>query len=196
MTDKEWDRLLHIRTSGRDDSRADTFRYPYEPTPYAVLERLAGSGYLRKEDVLLDYGCGKGRVGFFLSSQAGCRVTGIDYDERLLAKALENRESAVKSRKTEFVLSPAEKYAVPPEANRFYFFNPFSVELLQAVWGQIRESFYDNPRELLLFFYYPSEEYISWLMTVPELEFLDEIFCGDLFEGDERERILIFQADG
>ena len=35
-------------------------------------------------------------------------------------------------------------------------------------------------------------QYISFLMTVPELEFVDEIPCGDLFEGDERERILIF----
>ena len=31
------------------------------------------------------------------------------------------------------------------------------------------ESYYENPRELLLFFYYPSDEYISYLMTVDEL---------------------------
>ena len=44
-----------------------------------------------------------------------------------------------------------------------------------------------------LFFYYPSEEYISYLMTVEELEFYDEIHCGDLFSGiDSRERIVIF----
>ena len=42
MTEEErWDRLLRIRTTGRDDSRADQYRYPYEPTPYCVLERLA-----------------------------------------------------------------------------------------------------------------------------------------------------------
>ena len=51
-----------------------------------------------------------------------------------------------------------------------------------------------NPREMYLFFYYPSEEYISYLMTVDELEFYDEIDCGDLFAGkDERERIMIFR---
>lgn len=37
-----------------------------EPTPYCVLERLANSGLIRKKDVVLDYGCGKGRVDFFL----------------------------------------------------------------------------------------------------------------------------------
>ena len=44
-----WDKLLHIRTMGRDDSHSDQHRFPYEPTPYCVLERLANSGYIRKE---------------------------------------------------------------------------------------------------------------------------------------------------
>ena len=57
--EEKWDRLLRIRTTGRDDSHADTFRYPYEPTPYTVLQRLADAGYIRKGNMLLDYGCGK-----------------------------------------------------------------------------------------------------------------------------------------
>ena len=44
MNEEKWDRLLHIRTTGRDDSHSDQYRYPYEPTPYTVLERLANSG--------------------------------------------------------------------------------------------------------------------------------------------------------
>ena len=44
-----------------------------------------------------------------------------------------------------------------------------------------------------LVFYYPSEEYLSYLMMVNELEYYDEIPCGDLFEGkNARERIVIF----
>ena len=39
--EEQWDKLLHIHTTGRDDSKADQFRYPYEPTPYSVLQRLA-----------------------------------------------------------------------------------------------------------------------------------------------------------
>ena len=57
-----WDRLLAVRTTGRDDTNADQYRYPYEPTPYSVLERLANSGLIRKENTLLDYGCGKGHI--------------------------------------------------------------------------------------------------------------------------------------
>ena len=64
-----WDKLLKIRTTGRDDSKADQYRYPYEPTPYSVLERLANSGLIRKNNTLIDYGCGKGRVDYFMAYQ-------------------------------------------------------------------------------------------------------------------------------
>ena len=40
QNETQWDKLLKIRTTGRDDSHADQHRYPYEPTPYCVLERL------------------------------------------------------------------------------------------------------------------------------------------------------------
>ena len=46
MTEEnKWDRLLKIKTTGRDDSQSDQYRYPYEPTPYSVLERLGNTGY-------------------------------------------------------------------------------------------------------------------------------------------------------
>jgi len=196
MSDNEntWDKLLQIKTTGRDDSNADTYRYPYEPTPYGVLERLANSGLIRKKDVVLDYGCGKGRVDFFLSYQTKAKTIGVEYDERIYQVAIENQKTAVSGARTEFVLARAEEYEVPAVVNRCYFFNPFSVELLRKVMARILESYYEKPREMFLFFYYPSEEYISYLMTVDELEFYDEIVCGDLFEGnDERERIMVFR---
>ena len=64
---------------------------------------------------------------------------------------------------------------MPGDVDRFYFFNPFSVEILQKVFGRIRESFEEDPRPILLFFYYPSDEYVAWLMTAAELMFIDEI---------------------
>lgn len=188
-----WDKLLHIKTEDPDDSGADQYHYPYEPTPYSVLERLANSGLIRKKDVVLDYGCGKGRVDFFLSYQTKASTLGIEFDERIYQGAIENRRTAVSGARTEFVPARAEEYEVPSTVNRYYFFNPFSVELLRKVMARILESHYENPREAFLFFYYPSEEYISYLMTVDELEFYDEIDCSDLFEGNaSRERILIF----
>ena len=78
--------------------------------------------------------------------------------------------------------------------DRCYFFNPFSVEILQKVMARILDSYYENPRNIQLYFYYPSDEYVAYLMTQELLMFVDEIDCGDLFEGkDPREKILIFE---
>ena len=197
MKEEKWDKLLQIRTTGRDDSHADQYRYPYEPTPYPVLERLANSGYIRKGNTLLDYGCGKGRVDFFLSWQTRCRSIGIEYDERIYEKAVENQNMSSASGRVTFQAVDAGEFPVPESVDRIYFFNPFSLEILQKVISRIRDSYYEAPREILLFFYYPSDEYISYLMTVDELDFLDEIDCRDLFPGDDpRERIIIFACGG
>ena len=195
--EEKWDRLLRIRTTGRDDSHADQYRYPYEPTPYSVLERLAQSGRIWKKQVLLDYGCGKGRVDFFLAYQAGCRSIGIEYDDRIYEKAVENQKAAVSSGRVRMEQANAEMFPVPPEVDRIYFFNPFSVEILQKVMNRILDSYYEQMRPIQLFFYYPSDEYLSYLMTVDELMFEDEIECGDLCPGeDPRERIVIFELGG
>ncbi len=200
MTEHEWDQKLHIHTKGRDASMEDAYHHPYEPTPYTVLERLIENEYLSSNSKVIDYGCGKGRVGFFLGSQIGCKIVGIEFDTRICDEARANlvtyRESLQKTKEINPVLFQciaAEKYELEDE-DAFYFFNPFSVEILKSVVGKIKKSYYDNPREMKLFFYYPSDEYISYLMTVPELCFLDEIDCRDLFAGnDDREKVVIFE---
>lgn len=212
MTEKEWDKKLKIETYGRMDGHADEYHHPYEPTPYTVLERLVESDYITKESRVLDYGCGKGRVGFFLHYRLGCSVTGIEYDEKIYAKAQENQGSYTGSRKcarkddvidgeestrkgtVEFMYADAKDYPIK-DADRFYFFNPFSLEILQSVLGKILDSYYEKPRSMQLFFYYPADEYVAYLMTRDELMFVDEIDCSDLFEGEnQRERILIFEV--
>ena len=196
MAEREntWDKSLQITTVGRDETNADEYHHPYEPTPYCVLERLAVSGFFGEDDVFLDYGCGKGRVGFFLSYRTKAKTIGIEYDERIYGQALENRRTTISRVKPDFVLTQAEAYDVPHDVNRCYFFNPFSVEILHKVMARILESWYEVPREIFLFFYYPSDEFLAWLMTVEELDFYDEIECDDLFEGsDPRERIMVFQ---
>ena len=195
MTEKEWDRLLKIQTTGRDDSNADQYRYQYEPTPYPVMARLAGSGLIGKRNLMLENGCGKGRVDFFLAWQRRCKCIGVDYDTRMIRTAMVNRYKAVSGIRTEFVLAPAEEYQIPEKVDRIYFFNPFSGQILQKVLARIRDSWYARPRQIFLFVYYPSSAFISTLMAQDFLEFQDEIDCTDLFAGhDDRERIMIFST--
>ena len=53
-SEQEWEQVLQIKTTGRDDSRSDAEHHPYEPTDYCVLERLASSGYITKQNTLID----------------------------------------------------------------------------------------------------------------------------------------------
>lgn len=47
-----------------------------------------------KEDLLIDYGCGKGRVGFFLSYETKCHSIGVEYNNRIFESAKKNMEGA------------------------------------------------------------------------------------------------------
>mgnify|MGYP002519474170 CR=1 FL=1 len=111
--EKLFDTKLKISTTGRDDTQADEHHHPYEPTPYKVLERLIESGYMNAQNQVIDYGCGKGRVGFFLSHQTKAKTIGIEYDSRIYQDALENQKTAVSKAKAEFLLTSAEEYPVP-----------------------------------------------------------------------------------
>ena len=187
MTEREWDKRLRIKTIGREDE--DNPHYsPYEPTPYSVLQRLADSGHIGRKDHLLDYGCGKGRVAFFMASVIGCRVTGIDHSKKLIDMAKENRKSSRLGDRVTLICTLAEQYEVRDE-NVFFFFNPFSGKVFESVLRRLKER---DVGKLIL--YYPSDEYMIFLNLMPEVEHVETIDCGDLFNGkDDRERIEVFR---
>lgn len=196
MNDYGWDKYLNIRTMGRDNSHEDYHHFAYEPTPYGVLLRLAERRYITAENTLVDYGCGKGRVGFLLSWRTGCRSIGLEYNEDIYAEAMGNFGTFRGERgKIRFVHADAEHFELPQDADRFYFFNPFSVRILYPVLERIFASYMEDPRQMYLFFYYPSSDYISHIMREDRLMFVDEVLTADLFPGEDvRERILVFEV--
>ena len=196
MTDyeQEWDRLLNIKTTGRDDTISDFTRYPYEPTDYNVLEQVVNTGLIRKNNTLIDYGCGKGRVSFFLSSQTKCRSIGVEYNPRLYEKALTNQDRASRGHLVTLVQQDAADFAVPHYADRAFFFNPFSTDILRTVMMNLLESCREFPREILLFFYYPSKAYTDYLANMPQLSLIDTLDCCGISKGrDSREKLLIYK---
>ena len=195
MNDREWDKRLRIRTIGREDE-ADPNYSPYEPTPYAVLERVAESGHIRRRQHVLDYGCGKGRVAFFLSDAVGCRVTGIYHARKLIDLAVENRRTARAGDRVRLVRALAEQY-IPREEDVFFFFNPFGEKVFEAVLRNLASGCAENPRPVTLLMYYPSEEYVRCLEAAEGFTRLSPIDCRDLFGGrNDRERVEVWKYDG
>ena len=121
QNETQWDKLLKIKTTGRDDSRSDQYRYPYEPTQYCVLERLANNGLITRKMCFWIMVQERDEYVFYLSYQTRCRSIGVEYDERIFESAEANREHAVSGRKVSFELTSAEKYTVPSEVDRCYF---------------------------------------------------------------------------
>lgn len=194
MNEREWDKRLHIRTIGREDE-ANANYAPYEPTPYAVLKRLADSGIVRRKDHLLDYGCGKGRVALFMASAVGCRTTGIDHSQKLIDIALENRKTSRLGDRVTLICCRAEQYEIRDE-NCFFFFNPFSEKIFGSVMRRLTQSWRERPRRLTVICYYPSEDYLRCLDAVSEARKIADIDCNDLFGGNNpRERIAAYRFD-
>ena len=64
IDERIWDKLFKIKTTGRD-IKAVIIIIPMNQ-PYGVLERLGNSGWIKKKDVILDYGCKCGYFFFIL----------------------------------------------------------------------------------------------------------------------------------
>ena len=144
----ELDRFLKIKTNGRDDSVSNHINFPYEATPYCILQILANSGYISKRDKIIDFGCGKGRVDFYLAYSVKAKMIGVEFDNRLYNSALKNSQTALSSTRVSFVNCDARDYVIDLDITGAYFFNPFNVEVLECVINNLRKSKVDNDREI------------------------------------------------
>ena len=190
----ELDHFLKIKTNGRDDSQSNFINYPYEATPYCILQALANSGYITKRDTIIDFGCGKGRVDFFLAYATKAKMIGVEFDERLYNSAIANKEKAISANRTTFIKSCASTYYIPDTVTGGYFFNPFNTEILFEVIKNLKASIKRNQRKIKMFFYYPSSKYIELLDNDEQITHIENIDCVDMFkEYNEREYIAIYE---
>ena len=113
---------------------------------------------------------------------------------RITASSNDWPTAAILARGIRSSITAAAEYEVPPQGNRFFFFNPFALHTLKRVLGKLFDAHYQAPRPMRLFFYYPYEETEAFLTHHPNLVVEDVIDCRDLFdEDDDREKILVLR---
>lgn len=172
--------------------------YRYEPTSYSGL--ICSFDEMEKEiskfDRLVDFGCGKGRVLFYVNQRFRCEVCGIEVDEELYEQAVDNcsyynTRFRDLSDKIELINGKAEEYKVRPEDTIFYFFNPFEINIFSQVIEHIMESVEEHPRRVFIMMYYPKENYRDYLKK--EKFTLYKIVKLPTYEMDWDEKVVIYE---
>ena len=188
--------FLGIHTSDIQNDGKDTyFNHRYEPTPYEVLEEFFTQYPLSKLDHFVDYGCGAGRVLFYLNHKFHCHTTGVEFNPKYYELCKKNLLSykGIHKEQLQFVLSAAQDYVVEDEQNIFYFFNPFSIEIFMGTISRIQDSLTKSPRKITIIMYYPDSEYLYYLDTCTEFKLSTNVPISALHRKDERECFIIYQ---
>ncbi|GIN21504.1 methyltransferase [Siminovitchia fordii] len=201
MIDYKLDKLLSIKTT--EEQRifpADPHYNPYEPTPYAALEQLFSRYKLTAGDCLVDMGCGKGRVPFYVNYFFHTTSIGIEMNPALYEDALKNKVSYSKKARrrrgsVEFQCVLAQEYQIQSWDNVFFFFNPFSIQIFMTVLQHILKSGEMYPRTIDLILYYPSNEYVYYLSNHTQFKLIEEVQLDYYHERNDHERILIFRME-
>lgn len=199
MDEFEYDQHLGIKTVGLHEVRNQMVHYNrYEATPYVALDALFEEYKFEKTDVVVDFGCGKGRFPFYVNHHFKASVTGVEMSGQLYLDALQNQSSYMEKRKNmkgfiRFENGLAEEYIIEETDNRFYFFNPFSIQIFMNVIDRILESVEQKNRQVDIILYYPTSDYIQYLENSTVFEHLKEVQVPGLYENNENERFVIYR---
>jgi len=202
MNEKEYDKELQIKTTGiREWLTSSVHHNRYEATPYFALDGLFSEYELQKSDVVVDFGCGKGRLPFYIHNRLKTAVVGVEVSDILYQEALQNLANYMRKRKIakssiRFECVLAEQYIIRPEDNKFYFFNPFSVIIFGKVLDNILLSVEKEKRVVDVILYYPTAAYMQYINSKTPLKLFQEVRLQGLYEQNDNERFVIFRFDG
>ena len=201
MNEKDRDRLLRIRTTNLSEQPNQSIHYShYEATRYSILDKLFDAYELTKSDEFVDFGCGKGRIMFYVHNRFGTAVKGVEMNEKIFRVALENQKNYMrkvkkKSEPIHIECCLAEEYDVKVTENKFYFFNPFSIQIFSKTVNNILDSVDLLKREVDIILYYPNHEYIEYLETYTPFELVQEVQVPGLYNINKNERFVIFRIE-
>ena len=198
MNEQAYEQRFNIATAGNQRGFTDSLHHNrYEPTPYGLLDRLFENYSLTPDDRLVDVGCGKGRLNFYIHHLFGAESAGIEMNPVFYAEAINNKKQYMKKHKDaehriDFYNCLAQEYPIAARDNKFYFFNPFSVQVFITFINRVMRSAEEDPRTVEVVLFFASQDYTDFLENHTIFQLVQEIPLPD-FHKDPRERFLIYR---
>lgn len=131
----------------------------YQPTLSWPLRHVLRRLRLPADSVLVDLGCGKGRV-LLTAAQLGFRARGVEFASELChiarANAARWRELHPRAASIEVIEGDVVNYAFQPDETLVFLFNPFDAVVLQQVCDRLQHSLAQHPRPVTLVYRNPA----------------------------------------
>jgi SAM-dependent methyltransferase len=127
---------------------AEVGAYPTGNSDYSALSIIFKSIEVRDSDVLVDIGCGKGRViNWWLSRGFKNKIYGIELDENI-AEIARNR---LKKYGNVNIISGDAVENIPSNGTIFYLYNPFNATVMERFSNHLIKLFNEKPIKVIYY---------------------------------------------
>jgi SAM-dependent methyltransferase len=148
------DAVMHIPEIQANDGQH------YEPSPWYILPRALRAVGASDRDVLVDFGCGKGRIVHQAAKRPLKRVIGVEISPELAAFAqtlVAAHRHEYRCQNVEIFVCDAARFHVPDDVTIAYLFFPFRGTTLDAVLHNLIESIDRRPRRMHVIYAWPTQ---------------------------------------
>jgi hypothetical protein len=150
-----------IETVEKDDLDVEEKRRSlaqrYQPTGWLAMPRILSWAKASKDSVLVDFGCGKGRVVMSALDWGLKKAIGLEISPSLAEIARNNLQVFKNCRLNtgEGIIETCDvlDYQFHGDETIFYFFHPFDQPVLVPLLDRIEMSLEDHPRKAMLIYY-------------------------------------------
>jgi SAM-dependent methyltransferase len=104
---------------------------PFVPTPKSIVEKMLVLSDIDENDLLIDLGCGDGRIVIEAARKYGARGIGVDIDPQLIDKAIRLAKAAGVARLVEFRVQDATKTDLSSATVVSLYLTPRANELIR-----------------------------------------------------------------
>lgn len=155
----EWERRFGVSTGSAIGAASLSRDYEeYQPSDYQLIARALDWACPTPDDVLLDYGCGKGRVLFVGAGYPFRRIVGFELCPEMAALGRRNVAAAhlpTPRPPIDILESNAAEESPPDDATVIFLFNPFYGQVLAETLRRVRESWERAPRHIRVIYIQP-----------------------------------------